>query len=274
MLGKRVLVAIFGIPFIIFCILSKFSNGLFFLLLLLLINFLALNEIYEIFALKNVRIDRPYFIISGEMMLLCLFFQVYYFTKMDYLFNLVFILSISIYFISLIFQNNYKDALFKISFFTFGLFYITYFLSFSLLLKSLPMGRHYLFLIVLLIWANDSFAYFGGRLFGKRKLKIKASPHKTYAGFFSALIFSILAVFLAELIFKDHLSFTLVEKIAVGIIFGIIAILSDLLESVLKRSVSIKDSKSFLPGHGGVLDVFDSWFLVMPLFYFYIKYLH
>ena len=207
-------------------------------------------------------------------MIISLHIEQNYLEYMEYLFNLIFILSISIYFINLVFQKDYKDALTKISYFTFGLFYVTYLSSYSLLLKNIPAGQYFLLLIIVLIWCNDTFAYIGGMLFGRKKLKIKASPNKTYAGCISAIIFSIITVFIIELIFKEHISFTLFEKFFIGIVFGSIAILSDLLESVLKRSVSIKDSKSLIPGHGGALDVLDSWFLTIPLFYFYINYIH
>ena len=118
----------------------------------------------------------------------------------------------------------------------------------------------------------DAIHYFGGYFFGKKKLPVKASPNKSYAGLFSGILFSIAAVFLSEWIFKIHISFTLFQKIFIGIIFGFIVILSDLLESILKRSVVIKDSRGLFPGHGGVLDIFDGWFLTIPLFYFYIRY--
>lgn len=271
---KRIIVAFLGIPLLIFLILSEFLHGLPFLLFLILLNILALNEMYYIFSLKEIKIDRIYLITCGVLMIICLYLQLHYLDNMEYLFNIVFILSICIYFISLIFQKDYKDAISKIAYFTFGLFYISYLSSYSLLLKSIRCGQYYLFLIITLIWCNDSFAYFGGLLFGNKKLKIKASPNKTYAGLYAGIAFSIIAVFISELIFKEHVSFTLLEKFFIGIVFGVLVILSDLLESVLKRSVSIKDSKNFLPGHGGVLDVFDSWFLTIPLFYFYINYFH
>ena len=279
---KRIIVGIVGIPLLLYVILSNFYYCLPFLLFLILLNGLALNEIHYIFSLKNVKINRIYFITCGILMIISLYIQllekicatsfILLLTSplLNHLFNLIFLLSISIYFISLIFNKDYKDVISKISYFIFGLFYISYLSGYFLLLKSMPDGRYFLFLIILLIWSNDTFAYFGGMLFGKKKLKIKASPNKSYAGIYFGIIFSIISVFISELIFKTHISLSLLQKLFIGFVFGIIVILSDLMESVLKRSAGIKDSKSLFPGHGGVLDIFDGWFLTIPLFYFYI----
>ena len=240
---KRIIVAFISIPLLLFAVLSKFQYGLPLVLLMIIINGLALNEVHYLISLKKIKIDKIYFITCGVLMIISMHLQTYYINNMNYLFNLVFILSIGIYFISLVFQNDYKDVLLTISCFTFGLFYISYLSSYVLLVKNMPEGSYYLLMIVLLIWANDSFAYFGGKFLGKKKLPVKASPNKTYAGVYTGVLFSIGAVFLTCLIFKNHLSITFLQKMAIGIVFGIIVIFSDLLESVLKRSVDIKDSK-------------------------------
>lgn len=267
---KRVFIGAVGLPCLIFIILNEFQQNIFFFLFLLLLNILALNEIHYIFLLKKIVLNKVYFILSGLLMIIGLYIQTYYIKTDIDLLPLVFLLCIVIYFITLIFNLDYKDAVFKIGCFSFGLFYISYLSSYFLKLKTIPSGSYYLFLITSLIWLNDSFAYFIGMFFGKRKLSIKASPNKSYAGVMGGLVFSIIAVFLAELIFPDHISFSFFHKIVLGIIFGIIVVFSDLLESVIKRSVSIKDSKGLLPGHGGVLDIFDGWLITIPLFYYYI----
>ncbi len=283
---KRIIIAFFGIPILLFAVLSHWLYNLPFLIFLVLLNGFALNELHHIFSLKNIKINKTYLIFSGIIMILALYLQsskdiwnaigmsAYRAASLPLsLFNMIFILSIGIYFISIIFEKDHKDTILKISCFTFGLFYITYLSGYFLILKTMPEGSYYLFLIILLIWLNDSFAYFGGILFGKKKLPIKASPNKTYAGLYCGIIFSIISIFVSEGIFKEYISLSLFQKIFTGFIFGIIVILSDLLESILKRSVGIKDSKGIFPGHGGILDIFDGWFLTIPLFYFYLKFI-
>jgi phosphatidate cytidylyltransferase len=125
-----------------------------------------------------------------------------------------------------------------------------------------PMG------ILLLTWGSDTAQYFAGRFLGKRKLWPSISPAKTWEGAVGGLVFTVSFSFVLEYFWKDaDVSWPLVALIIV--VFGI---LGDLIESQFKRSVKVKDSGGLLPGHGGLLDRFDSFLLCMPLLatYFYI----
>jgi phosphatidate cytidylyltransferase len=116
----------------------------------------------------------------------------------------------------------------------------------------------------LLIWTNDTFAYFSGRAFGKRKLFERISPKKTWEGTIGGILFTLLLGFIiGAYINKGEVLFWMVSAliIAPGAIFG------DLLESLFKRSLNIKDSGKILPGHGGVLDRFDAALFTIPFFY-------
>jgi len=261
---KRILIALIGVPLIVFTILNESANNICFLIFLIFLNILGLDELNYMLKLKNIKINRIFLIISGVTIIITNYF------KSPLLTGFAFFVFIFLFLISEIFKKQYKNSLLKFCGFVFALFYISYLSSYFFLLKMLPNGKYYLLLIVILIWVNDSFAYFGGMLFGKKKLKIKASPNKSYAGVISGILFSIFTVFIVSEFLKKYIPFTVIQKFFIGIIFGTIVILSDLVESVFKRSVGIKDSKNFLPGHGGVLDVFDSWFLTIPLFYYYL----
>jgi phosphatidate cytidylyltransferase len=119
-----------------------------------------------------------------------------------------------------------------------------------------------LFGIILLIWCNDTFAYLGGSLFGKRKLIERISPGKTIEG----TAFGI-AMTVALSALMSHLLPVVppIHWMLLGLVVPILATLGDLIESMLKRSAGIKDSGAILPGHGGVLDRFDSLILVSPV---------
>ncbi len=118
-----------------------------------------------------------------------------------------------------------------------------------------------------LTWANDTFAYLWGRLFGKTKLFERISPKKTWegtiGGALTTIVFSILYAFL----------FGKSEGIFFWVFAAIIiiptAVIGDLLESLMKRSLNIKDSGNILPGHGGILDRFDAALFSIPFFYVY-----
>lgn len=115
---------------------------------------------------------------------------------------------------------------------------------------------------LLLLWASDTGAYLSGRKFGKHKLFERHSPKKTWEGFLGGLIFSLLVAFLLG-IFYTELSFAIWASVSfIVVVFGTFG---DLFESMLKRSLSVKDSGNILPGHGGLLDRFDGLLLSAPL---------
>lgn len=122
----------------------------------------------------------------------------------------------------------------------------------------------------ILIWMNDTFAYLSGRFFGKTKLIERISPNKTWEGTIGGILFTIAAgVAIGFLFAPDHKLFWIVS----AIIIAPCAALGDLLESLFKRNMGVKDSGNILPGHGGILDRFDATLFTVPFFmtwtYFY-----
>ena len=121
---------------------------------------------------------------------------------------------------------------------------------------------------LLFLWTSESAAYFGGSLFGKKKLFESVSPMKTWEGVFFGLISNlILAYFLHD--FFGFFSYYFWAIFSVVVLVS--GIFGDLFESLLKRNFNIKDSGNKLPGHGGFLDRFDSFFFVIPYVYFFLK---
>lgn len=125
-------------------------------------------------------------------------------------------------------------------------------------------------------WINDTFAYFGGRTFGKHKMIPKVSPGKTWEGTFSGLIGSIItsAVY-SRLVFENRLDMPIPIYAAAlaGALLSVGAVVGDLAESLLKREAGVKDSGTLLPGHGGVLDRFDALFFTIPLAFWFIVFM-
>lgn len=118
-----------------------------------------------------------------------------------------------------------------------------------------------LFVVIILIWVNDSFAYFVGSALGRHKLMPNVSPKKTIEGFVGGLVFSLISAFILVSIYGY---FDIWFYILLAIIASLIGTLGDLAESRLKRAHELKDSGSFLPGHGGFLDRFDSFLFTLP----------
>ncbi|NEU29341.1 phosphatidate cytidylyltransferase [bacterium LRH843] len=144
-------------------------------------------------------------------------------------------------------------------------------LGFHFLITARDVSEHGLllvFFILILIWTTDSFAYFVGRKWGKYKLWPEISPKKTIEGSIGGIVAAFLIGTLFYLfvpdIFKSYLSALLV--IFIVSTFGQIG---DLVQSALKRHYEVKDSGTILPGHGGILDRFDSLIFVMPVLYLF-----
>jgi phosphatidate cytidylyltransferase len=117
-------------------------------------------------------------------------------------------------------------------------------------------------------WLCDTAAYAVGRTMGKHKLYDAASPNKTVEGFIAGIAGAIAAPLLLSALGWARLSAT--DVLALGGVVGLLGQAGDLLESLMKREVQIKDTSSFLPGHGGLLDRFDSLLLSTPFFYAYL----
>jgi phosphatidate cytidylyltransferase len=127
---------------------------------------------------------------------------------------------------------------------------------------------NYAIICMILVWVSDSFAFFGGKLFGRHKLAERISPKKTWEGSIIGFVVTIIAgVVLWNLVYPQ---ISLIHFLAVTIIVGVFAQIGDLFESHLKRSVEVKDSSNIIPGHGGVLDRFDSLLFSVPALYIYL----
>ncbi|MFY0673954.1 MAG: phosphatidate cytidylyltransferase [Bacteroidia bacterium] len=113
---------------------------------------------------------------------------------------------------------------------------------------------------IIFIWVNDSFAYLTGRFIGKRKLYERVSPNKTWEGTIGGLLFAVLAGFL----FAYFGEFDSLVWMGFGLICGLCATVGDLFESVIKRSLGVKDMGKIMPGHGGMLDRFDALIFAAP----------
>jgi len=125
--------------------------------------------------------------------------------------------------------------------------------------------RMLIFVMVLLIFANDTGGYVIGSLLGKHKLAPRISPKKTWEGFFGGYLFTLTMLFLIFYFSKSQYSLPFLFLFSFSV--SAIATTGDLFESFLKRNVGIKDSGSILPGHGGLLDRFDSFLAVIFLFF-------
>ncbi len=154
-----------------------------------------------------------------------------------------------------------------------GPVYIGGLLSYWIWLRDLSGGFFWIAGALLLTWAYDSGAYFVGRKWGRHKPWPKLSPNKTLEGVAGGLFASTLIFLLVSRIFP-HIGGPTVDlgsAAILGLAGGAMAQLGDLVESAIKRQAGVKDSGTLIPGHGGILDRFDSLLLVVPVLYFWIS---
>jgi phosphatidate cytidylyltransferase len=120
------------------------------------------------------------------------------------------------------------------------------------------------------LWMCDTMAYFGGRTMGKHKLFVRVSPNKTWEGAVWGFLGAVATMLLMRQLVLPYVAVH--QAVIIGTIIGIFGQIGDLVESALKRDAGIKDSSSLIPGHGGVLDRFDSLIFVAPILYLYIDF--
>ena len=158
----------------------------------------------------------------------------------------------------------------------FGIFYVGVALSFVYLLRIYePAGGFLVWLIVFSAWGCDVFAYLFGNLFGKHQLVPKLSPHKSVEGAVGGLVSAAVLAAIYGAVVTKYVAVSLMPlKFAVAVLFGAAAgQIGDLAASAIKRKVKIKDYSHIIPGHGGILDRFDSMIMTAPIIYIIVVYI-
>jgi len=256
--------------FVIILIGSSLWNSTSFFVLFFSITLLGMVEFYRI----TFKIDHKPQIILGIVLGLIVFTSIFLVasSKLGNAILLIYIPLIITIFIVELFRNK-EDPFGNIAFTIFGSIYIA--VPFGLLsyfVFNSQMGFQYnpfiLITYFILIWANDSGAYLVGSAFGKHKLFERISPKKSWEGFVGGAIFSLITAYIASLLIVQ---IKLADWLAISAITFTFGTLGDLFESLLKRGSNVKDSGNILPGHGGILDRFDSLLLSAPIVFVYLK---
>ena len=160
--------------------------------------------------------------------------------------------------------------LFRLPLWLVNLFYLgTHFAMLPFLFYLLPSPM-WMLIFLIVIWMTDTFAYFTGKKWGKKKLYPSLSAGKTVVGFIGGLCGAVLAM----IVFHGHLGIDLKTAFATGLIFGLLITVGDLVESRYKRLAGVKDSGTYLPGHGGYYDRFDALFFLLPYLVLFMLYFY
>ncbi|MCK4665701.1 phosphatidate cytidylyltransferase [Candidatus Dependentiae bacterium] len=272
---KRFLVALVFIPGLIYLF---YIGGIAFSISIAIISLLAYYE----FLMGSLKIKSKK-VVSVIVILAALLFQYRFIVNIFHLTDsgslasfhgialMAWLLLIFILFFLSFFYLNKKNLPSMIN--DFGMIVSGFFYT-QVLLFTLPLlrefipnnnGFHVILFILIMIWINDSLAFFGGSLFGKHKLVPTISPNKTVEGFLTTLFLTPVFAVIFHLIFKYPGS--ILKAALLGAVVSFFAMYGDLIESALKRSLGIKDFGNLLPGHGGFLDRIDSVLVVAPVFF-------
>lgn len=182
-------------------------------------------------------------------------------------------LSVLLIFILLVFQCLIKFPRYgfvDLSLNLFASIYIGWTLQHLMLLRNLAEGFFLLMFLFLVIWATDIGAFFAGSFWGKHKLAPLVSPNKTMEGSLGGLVLSLIVAIIFNSFFK---LFSLPIILVLALSLSSVGQIGDLFESALKRLAQVKDSGKIIPGHGGILDRFDSIILATPVYYYLLLFL-
>ena len=245
---KRSFSALTLLSIFTFAFFSK--NESYFLILINMIFFLSLYEMFSLLTLKKI-----------EHFLYWFFTIIFFIFFIFNIYNLNFIIFISaLFWIFIGPYSVFKARLFLKSF---------QFLYGPIILLGLLISTTYLFtndkflllIALIIVWASDIFAYLSGKLYGKIKLAPNVSPGKTLEGVYGAIFVNLLLVFILSFFFD----YSLFHLFLFALVIIPLSIVGDLYESLLKRNANKKDSGNLIPGHGGVLDRIDGLCSVLPV---------
>jgi phosphatidate cytidylyltransferase len=265
--ATRVLVSVVAIPVIMG---ASYFGGIYFFLFTLFISTIAYYEFFLLAKNKGANANL-WFGLFSIILLLFNHFRVFINFFAVVLFLVFILIMIELF-------RNKGSAIINVGVTLLGVFYIGIFSAALLGIRELypridvlyRRGGYIVIAVLASIWVCDSAAYYGGTALGKHKLFVRVSPNKSWEGAIFGFIFAIITMILAKIIILNFLSWNAV--IVIGFIIGVFGQIGDLVESLIKRDAGVKDSSSIIPGHGGILDRFDSLLYTAPLIFLYLNF--
>jgi phosphatidate cytidylyltransferase len=255
---KRVLTAAIAVPITV--LITLFAPDWFFALAVGFVSALAVDEFLSLAEKKGIqRFDRWFVVSAGLVSVAFIGGPSWVLSSLAGIALLTLTVAI--------FTPPVEAALGRVGMGLGGVLYCAFALGFLVLIRE-TMSREWILILFLIIWIGDTAAYYCGRAFGKHLLAPVVSPKKTVEGAIAGLVGSVAVGTIGGAWFFNE---PWPKMVVVSAVTAIAGQLGDLAESVLKRSVGVKDSSSILPGHGGILDRLDSLFFAAPVFYWFFR---
>lgn len=272
---QRILTAAFGVPLIFLVI---YTGGLAFFVFILIIIALGLFEFFRIVNLKEYKSVKVMIVLgcvliaSGAYM--CSFMFMAFFT-----------LAVLSFMLILLRKSEPSGLITALGMFIFPVLYFGWLFSHSLLLRNITFdteiqsaarrtgsledpGFFFMIMAIACTFLNDTGAYVTGKWKGSLKLAPSLSPGKTVEGTAGGIVISLVTALVVSLVF--YMPVNAIWALTFGFVIAVSAVAGDLFESSIKRGIGVKDSGDILPGHGGIMDRFDSLFFVFPVTYYLV----
>jgi len=262
-LKKRVITALWGIPLLIAAV--WFSEPLpWFTVLAAIAGVAAAIEFYRMVDASRV----PPLTVFGLVWVLLFIISPHF--GYDFLVPLLLTSALVLSLIWLVLRRQREAAFIGWAWTMAGILYIGWLLSYLVALRGLDDGRNWLLLALFATVGSDTAAFFVGRALGRHRLAPQISPGKTWEGFIGGILGAIVICLLFILIPALRLPIGYGGAIILGLLVSIMGQLGDLVESLLKRNMGVKDSGRLMPGHGGILDRMDSVVFAGIVVYYYV----
>ena len=252
-----------GILLIIIALATIISGGDVLFATLLLISFIGMTEIYRVLEISGTLLGGAGYIAAAAY---------YFLLRMDKT-ELILMLAIAFLIVLMMIYvftyPKYRSEQVMLAFF--GLFYVAFMLSYVYQIRMLPLGEWIVWLVFICSWGSDTCAYCVGMLLGKHKMAPKLSPKKSIEGAVggvvgAALLGAAYAAIINRVIVGSYVS--VLQYALICAVGALISMVGDLAASAIKRNHDIKDYGNLIPGHGGILDRFDSVIFTAPIIYY------
>jgi phosphatidate cytidylyltransferase len=264
---KRVLTSIVLIP-ILFVVVWLLPPA-YFVALMVVAAAVGQHELYSMAQSKGIRPVAALGMALGALVIVLVYRPLYPFSGEDAFFWVTLCL-LAIMSARLFARRPVDGALEDIAVTVMGILYVAMLFGYQVAIHAGPPGKKWLVLLYLVIWASDTAAYYVGTAFGKHRLYEKVSPKKSIEGLAGGVLASVAVALLCSVWLVPSLSIR--GAAVLGSVLALVGTVGDLAESLVKRSVGVKDSGAIIPGHGGVLDRMDSMLFAAPVAYYYYFY--
>lgn len=229
---------------------------------------ISIRGMYEFCRVYELEKSLPAYISYAAT---AIFYMILFLNKIQFLFPFILFLLMVLLAIYVFTFPKYTDKNMAVVFF--GFIYVTVLLSYVFRVRSMESGIFFAFFILISSWGNDVFAYFVGSAIGKHQFSPKVSPKKSVEGFVGGILGAAVVGYLYALLISGFAVDTRLSALYCAVIAALgagLSVIGDLAASAIKRSNEIKDYGRLIPGHGGILDRFDSVIFTAPVIYYLI----